>query len=259
MPRAGFFLALVFLGLLAVPVCGDEISSWFAADPRAQAYEGVQAEIEDLVSAARLHKLPLGPIIDKLREGASKGADAQRLLSALHETIERLARAQAILEQAGAPADDEDVQALSLLLLRGLPEEVARGLVAYGRQSGREMPAVRAACDAIASLLDVKTLGNQDALRVGTLLLASRLPLSAYGSLASIYLKARASGMEDDAILNDVIIGSLESGGGVVAMDEKINRGQTVRTDARSRESPPQAGPKKEPPGQSRPDKKPKK
>jgi hypothetical protein len=264
LPKAGLLLALLFLGLGAAPAGGDEISSWFAADPRARAYQAAQAEIEDLANAARLHNVPLGPILDKLREGASKGADTERLLAALRETIDRLARARGIFEQAGASGSGEDVQALSLLLLRGLPEEVARGLVAYGRQAGRGMPAIRAACGAVTGLLGVEALENRDALKVGALLLGSRLPLPAYGSLASLYLKASAAGMEDSEILNDVIIGTLESGGGVVAMDEKINRGQAAKgqaakAEAGSRANPSQAGPKKEPPGQSRPEKEKKK
>lgn len=263
LPRTRYLLFLLFWSLLAVPAGGDELSSWFVADPRAHPYTGVQPELRGLIEAARLQEVPIGPLIDKLREGASKGVDAGRLIAALRETIERMVQARAILEQASGTTagSEENVQAFSILLQRGLPEGLARELIAYGRQAGRRMQAIRAACDAVTSLLAVRALGDPDALKVGELLLASKLPVSAYRSLASVYLKAKASGLDDSEILNDVIIGTLESGGGIVSMDEKINKGQAAKAgdkqpggSAKAGDSP--AGRPAEPPGQSKDHKK---
>ncbi len=116
-------------------------------------------------------------------------------------------------------------------------------------------------------------MGDQDALKVAELLLASKLPVSAYRSLASVYLKAKASDLEDSEILNDVIIGTLESGGGILSMDEKIAReaagrarsGRPGQPEGNPPASNPQAGnppaaepqdgnPPSEPPGRTKTD-----
>ena len=241
--RTRFLLLLLSWGLLAVPAGGDELSAWFRADPRARAYAGVQVELQELLAAARLQKAPIGPLVDKLREGVSKGVEEQRLLVALRETTDSLVRARAILEQAHAAAavGEENVRAVSILLQRGLPDPLAGALISYGLRAGHGMRAVRAVCDAVTSLLAVGALGDRDVLRVGELLLAGRLPISAYRSLTSVYLKAKASGLDDREILNYVIIGSLESGGGIVSMDEKIARRNAASAGAQQPEKPAQA------------------
>ena len=261
-PRRGFLLSLLlyllFLLVLAVPATGDELSSWFASDQRARAYEAVEAELQGLIEEARQRKVPVGPLVDKLREGAAKGVDPQRLLDAVGETIDQLARARSVLEQAsGNPWEsEEDVQAVSLLL-RGLPEELAGELIAFGLHRGREMRAIRAAGDAITRLRSIAELGEGEALKVGTLLLDGRVPVFAYGSLPSIYLKAKASGLPEQEILDEVIMGTLESGGGIVAMRVKIGRMKAPEAGAGRR--PERAGPPSEPPGRDRdkPDKPP--
>lgn len=48
-----------------------------------------------------------------------------------------------------------------------------------------------------------------------------------------------------------MIIGTLESGGGIVTMNEKINRGQSGGAESRGKkpDKPPPGGPPKTPPG----------
>jgi hypothetical protein len=262
--RRRFLPALLFSLLLAVPAMGDELSSWFASDPRARAYEGVETELEGLIDEARLKKVPIGPLLDKLREGAAKRVDPGRLLDAVGETIDQLARARSVLEQSagGFSASEEDLQAVSLLL-RGLSEELAVELIAFGLEHGREMRAIRAAGDAITRLRAIAELEEGETLKVGTLLLAGKVPVFAYDSLPSIYLKGKASGLSDRMILDEVIIETLDSGGGIIAMHTKIDRikaskvGRGQRGDRPENpgpdddrpDLPPQASPSAEPPG----------
>jgi len=239
-------ILLVFLAgaLTASPLGAEELSAWYASDPRARGYEEVRGELGELFAAARQEGVPTGPLLDKLREGASKGVEAARLLGAVRDTADRLARARSILEEAaGRPAaGPEEVQALSLLLLQGLSDERARELYAAGLKSGRSLPVIRAACAAVTSLQSMaESLDDPKALDVGSLLLASRLPASAYGALTSIYAKARAAGLEEGDILREVIIGTLAAGGGLVAMDEKINRGQAAKAEKQPKVPPGQA------------------
>ncbi|MBN1837411.1 MAG: hypothetical protein JW820_16270 [Spirochaetales bacterium] len=251
--RVRLLTVLLLCGLAALPVRGDELTSWFAADPRAEAYGGVRAELEELFTAARAREVPIGPLIDKLQEGAAKGADTTRLLEALRDLVERLARARFILERAGGRAawSEEDVQAVSLLLLDGLSEELAGGLIASGLQAGQPMGAIREAAGAVTSLAAVAGLAERDAHRIGTLLLTGRLPASAYGSLVPVYLKARASGLEHEEILEGVIVATLESGGGIVSMHDRIERGRAGKSRAaeRGQSGPPAGSPHGGPPG----------
>jgi hypothetical protein len=240
---------------------GDELSSWFAGDPRARAYEAVEAELQGLVAEARRREVPIGPLIDKLREGAAKGVDPQRLLDAVGETIDQLARARFVLEQSAGEfsGSEADLQAVSLLL-RGLPEETAIELITFGLEKGREMKAIRAAGDAITRLRSIAELEEGETLKVGMLLLSGKMPVSSFGSLPSIYLKGRASGLSDREILDEVIIETLASGGGLIAMHRKINRREAPEAGGRQRGNrPDHAGPPSEPPGQDKdkPDKPP--
>lgn len=254
--RVSFVLILLSVGLLALPAGAQDLASWFAQDPRASAFAGIRAQLEGLFETARLQGVPEAPLVDKLREGASKGVEGPRLVAALRETMDRLLEAQRILERASGPAAGEDVQALSLLLARGLPGELAGALIASGLRAGRDLPAVRAACDAVLGLAAVAGLGSEDTLtvglQVGTLLLNGRLPVSAYETLAAVFLKGKAAGLEDGEILNDVIIATLASGGGFVAMNEKITRGQALKASRGRPVRPPQAGPKDGPPGREK-------
>jgi hypothetical protein len=252
--RARFLLSLLFLLVLTVPATGDELSSWFDADPRARAYAVVEAELQGLIDAARMEKVPIGPLIDKLREGAAKQVAPQRLLDAVGETIDQLARARSVLEEASGNSwkNEADILAVSLLL-RDLPDELAGELIAFGLGRGREMRSIRAAGDAITRLRSIAELEDGEALRVGTLLLDGSVPAFAYGSLPSVYLKAKASGLSENEILDEVIIGTLESGGGIIAMRVKIGRMKSLEAaDGRQGHRPDHAGPPAAPPGQDK-------
>jgi hypothetical protein len=245
---------LILLVLIVVPAVGDELTSWFATDRRARAYLGVETELQSLFDQARLHKVPIGPLIDKLREGAAKRVEPERLLNAVGETIDQLARARSVLVQASGSSleSEEDVQAVSFLL-RSLPEELARELIASGLDKGRDMRAIRAAGDAIASLLSIAELEEGEAVMVGKLLLAGEMRVRAYGSLPSIYLKAKASGLTDREILDEVIIGTLESGGSIASMHKKIDRGNSAEPNDKKRgQQPEHSGPPSETPGQDK-------
>ena len=249
--RTKFFAALLLLLFFAVPAMGDELSSWFASDPRARAYEEVEAELQGLIDEARLKKVPVDPLIDKLREGAAKRVEPERLLDAVAETIDQLSRARLILEQASGSSSpsEEDMRAVSLLL-RGLPEQLAGELIAFGLEQGREMRAILAAGDAITRLRSIAELEEGETLKVGTLLLAGKVPVFAYDSLPSIYLKGRASGLSDREILDEVIIETLESGGGIIAMHTKINRKKASEAGGgQPGHRPEKPGPPSEPPG----------
>jgi hypothetical protein len=257
-------LSLLFLLLLAVPAAGDELTSWFDGDPRARAYQAVETELRELFAEAREREVPIDPLIDKLREGAAKRVDAQRMLDAVGETIDRLARARFVLEQTAGEVSEslEDLQAVSLLL-RGLSEELTVELIAFGLEKGRDMRAIRAAGDAITRLRSIAELEEGETLKVGTLLLTSKVPVFAYGSLPSIYLKGRTAGLAEREILDEVIIETLASGGGIIAMHTKIDRGKPSETEGKQRghrpqvpgadddrpDLPPQASPSADPPG----------
>ena len=125
------------------------------------------------------------------------------------------------------------------------------------------MRAIRAAGDAITRLRSVAELEEGETLKVGTLLLSSKVPVFAYGSLPSIYLKGRTAGLAEREIVDEVIIETLASGGGIIAMHVKIDRSKPSETNGRGRgnrpeapgadddrpDLPPQASPSADPPG----------
>jgi len=78
-----------------------------AQDPRLQGRvpESVRGAINQLVSAARADGLPTEPLVDRALEGASKGAEAQRILAAVQRLEGELRTARDALGPVSTPTE----------------------------------------------------------------------------------------------------------------------------------------------------------
>jgi len=78
-----------------------------AQDPRLQGRvpESVRGAIDQMVSAARADGLPTEPLVDRALEGASKGAEAQRILDAVQRLDGELRIARDALGVVSSPTE----------------------------------------------------------------------------------------------------------------------------------------------------------
>ncbi len=161
-------------------------------------------------------------------EGEAKGVPADRLLTCLRSELSRYERAVGIVQQTGfggsflSPVPDETVKDVAVYLRSGLSDELVSGFLttASTRHVGSE--AALAACGAIMDLRAVAPLEDQDSLQIGRLLMASGMPPSGYASLAFVYGFGKSRGISHEALVRDVIISTLSSGGGFASMNRKI-------------------------------------
>ncbi len=224
LPVALFFTALV--------ARADELDSWFSADSHARTYSAVQGQLRAIFNEGKDHGIPPGLLVQKLQEGASKGADGSRLVSALRGEYDRLEQAVRILVGIKAPdrppTSSEDraaaIQSVSLLILSGLPGAVIEDLFIVGSRAGRDFQAVLSACFAVSDMREAGALKDESCRRLGAFLLESNIPAAAFGSVASIFANAIGGGLSGDEIAQR-IINALQSGGGIPAVNEAVSRG----------------------------------
>jgi hypothetical protein len=222
-------LAISILLLIAPLVFCEEpgLSSWFQSDPRAQAYREVEPQISRTFDEAAAAGLPLPILMDKLREGAVKGVAAERLSTGLRAEMERLLVAQGILERQSVTLPDrkgreEAMKGISISLLAGLPPETIEQLFAISRAPARSPQDAVAACAALIQIREMSRLSDADVRRLGEALLRSRLPAASFRSIPSFFVRARARGIGEAEILDSIVIEALESGGGLVQMEDQL-------------------------------------
>lgn len=230
---------LIFMALLAPSLFAEEpdLGSWFRTDPKARDYRGVEGLIAETFERAQAADLPLWILMEKLREGAAKGVRADRLASGLQAEAARLLEAREILASqkvgvAERKSRDEIMKAISIALLSGLSSRTIAELFLLAVPPGRGPQDAVAACAALISLREASRLSDAKIRALGAALLASRLPAASFKSVASFFVRAGARGVREQDILDAMVIRALESGGGLVQMEEEL-RVFLMRRDSR--------------------------
>jgi hypothetical protein len=210
------------------------LEAWFRDDPRAKAYSDSRRDIAGVFADAEAADVPAWVLLDKLREGASKGVSPDRLTAGLRAEYSRLVTSKAILARTGVaipePGEYEDaLRDMSIWMLAGLGAETMEALFSSVRGGPRTPGDVLAACAALIQMKSSSRLEEKDLLRLGRALLSSRLPSSSFASVPAFFVKARASGLRESEILDSIVVKALESGGGFVRMDELLRSMQKGR------------------------------
>lgn len=226
-----FLPALFLLTAAFAAFAADEsvVQAWFRTESRAKPYSGIEARILDLFSEAGTRKLPEQVLLGKLKEGAAKRVDPERLLVGLKEELERLTSAQGIVEGSGIVFPDPAarqaaVKDMSVYLLGGLGVEVLKGILAQAILLSHGYADAISCCDALVKLREMSTVDDKGLLRIGRALLASRVPPSGYKTIPSLFLRAKVQRIAEADILDDIVLRTLESGGGLVQMEEELVR-----------------------------------
>jgi len=247
-------LPIILVFLLAPPLFSEnpDVSSWFHNDSRARPYAGIGSEVIRVFTEAGKAGLSLALLMDKLKEGASKGVAADLLLNALRSESERLSTGRDILERQGArfsdPGDrEETLRAISLTLIAGISVQTIESLFALAPSVARSSQEVAAAFNAMVQAKLSSRLTDSEIQRLGAALLKSRMAQAAFKSIPSFLMKASARGMTDNDVVDRIIVSVLESGGSLVQMEEelqKLTRGESNNVEKGTpQRSPPQTRP----------------
>ena len=95
------------------------------------------ASIRALADSLRAERLPAFALLDKAAEGALKGADDARILSAVRALAHRLRSSRALL---GASGTDDELLAASSALFAGVPDVAIARLVRTQRARDANVP-----------------------------------------------------------------------------------------------------------------------
>jgi len=222
-------LALLLLALAGFPAGAEEsvVSSWFRTEEKARAYLSIEQQLAATFDAARAAEVPLGILLEKLREGAAKGVRPDRLAAGLQEEARRLREAKDVLLARKVEIDDpalreEALKAMSIALLAGLSPHTAGEFFSLAVPPRRGPRDALAALAAVIPVHDATRLADGEIRRLGAALLESRLPAPAFKSIAAFFLSASARGAREQDILEGMVIPSLQAGGGLVQMEEAL-------------------------------------
>ena len=145
----------VLLIALAPPLAAQDSRLATRLDPK------TYAAVIAIVDSARAAKLPTAALVDKALEGAAKGSDGEKIVTAVRQLSERLGAARRSL---GSASTADEIKAAALALDAGVsPRDLARLRAAAGKRQvtlslavltdliGREVP-VATASNVVVSL-----------------------------------------------------------------------------------------------------------
>ncbi len=129
-----------------------------SGDPRlvARLDKPTQLAVDAIVDSARASKLPTAPLVDKALEGAAKGSDGPKIVTAVQQLRVRMTRARAVL---GTNASADEIKAASTAIEAGVSDrDLARVRAAAGKRPVTMPLAVLT--DLIGLQIDVPTATN---------------------------------------------------------------------------------------------------
>jgi len=140
------FFGLVAAVMIAAPLQAQQTSELetLRAGMSASAYASLSAELR----SARERGLPTEPLVSKALEGAAKHIPGERIVLAVRQTSERLARAQILLRPS--PATATELTAVADAMQRGVPDDAIRNLA----EDPKGRASIALSAHAVADLLD---------------------------------------------------------------------------------------------------------
>ncbi len=208
----------------------ERLDRWFAEASRSDQYSSIKSDLSNLFAKADDAELPVDPLLRLLQEGAAKRVTPALLLDAVTAELRRLELGKTLLSRAEmypeeAAEDDEEsarlkhLRRISVALQAGIAEQTLRKLVSSASS-------LKKAGEAISSITDLAVSSeaeNETLRRLGLALVRSNLEPEGYASVISIYLKGRLYNLSIEETTR-IIVNVLESGGGIIQIDQELSR-----------------------------------
>ena len=128
------------------------------ADPRlvARLDKPTYVAVNAIVDSARAAKLPTAPLVDKALEGAAKGSDGSKIVTAVQQLRVRMTSARAVL---GTSATSDEIKAASTAFEAGVSDRDLARVKAAGGKRPVTMP-LAVITDLIGRQIEVTTATN---------------------------------------------------------------------------------------------------
>ncbi len=198
----------------------DPLPSWYLKIP--DIYEPIKADVLSVIMTLREEEIPGDTIGLLVLEGAAKDVEPVRLIGAINLEVGRLLWLKQVLESSGydemeASELAEPLGRLSLFLQsgveRGALESLLRGQV--------DLEKVLYAGEALGKIVQFAYATPEDQIRLANAMIGSNVPSRRYSALASTVLRGLSAGLSPDRLL-DIIVEVLNSGGGILQIDQEI-------------------------------------
>ncbi|MEW6565744.1 hypothetical protein [Gracilinema caldarium] len=217
------FFSLLFLVLSTALWAEYEPRLWLNSKAGA-AYEQVASELQGIFDQAEGRQIPGDLLVDKLNEGAAKRVTGAQLVQALRAEVERLTQAIQMLEKREKIASASRaslLKALSLLLQGGVSVDTIDAVLEYANLV--QKPTNRAV-DALSASFRIIAIAQAPANLLRPLsecLIRSSLKETQFAQLQSLAVRAKGRNIMGEPLVK-LIIGSLDSGSGLAALDREL-------------------------------------
>ncbi len=211
---------------------GKTLEAWFGGAEEARKYGTIKDEVELLAMELRFAGLGEGLLVDRLVEGSKKRIPAEQLLRALKDETKRLQTIARLLNERGLfPTVDADGPAAeaSLLFRAGLGEgDFAAALDATAELEDLKdpLPKVKRVVSALSTVMAIDArfhLDTDDRRSLNAALVMSKIPRERFGSLISLFARAKASGLTQSRICS-LFIEYASSGSSMERIEREIER-----------------------------------
>ena len=221
-----FFSLCIFTGYLFANDISGAVDELFGQDQTE--YSNVYIPIKSIFTELQQRGLPVGTLLDKLKEGLAKKVAPQNLLNGIKSEALRIKQVSVLLKETQFPYTSESqknelYRYISLFLLSGFQEQLLQQML-NGAKSREE--AVKVFESLGTTLLKLKTITTLDESRLGALsrvLLESTLNYTSYPIITSLFVKAKFRRVSDQEMYA-LVINILRNGGGVLQIEEELSR-----------------------------------
>lgn len=185
------FSLLLFLSAPSV-LFAQTVAAWLAKPSNVAVYGTIAPEVNTMVQ--QLEKLGLSDsiLVVRLEEGAQKQVNPEILVASLRVDIQRVVRLAAILRANGIFPSNRNtassaIEQMLIFIRAGLTEAEVRNALEEGvAKSGAKQKATARALAALSVVTSAKAqfgLGEEDRLRLASVLIASDLDEDGFGSI----------------------------------------------------------------------------
>lgn len=201
------------------------VARWFSENRSAERYADVRKELTQVFTAAEAGELPLSVLEERLSLGAAKRVPPERLTEVLRLDLKHLSEAVAVLRNSSLPSDGEAARDLFVYIRGGVPADTLAAVAeagARGVPGDRRLRLNRTAA-AVLAMYQTDELTEADMTRIGSALMNSSLPSTAFMTVASLYSKARLGRVETQEAIG-ILYRVLTEGGGLVHLQRELER-----------------------------------
>jgi len=209
-----------------------ELSQWYSENPKAESYREVRSQLEDIFAKAKVNQIPPELVLEVLHEGAAKNVSPARLAAGADKKLAELVVFQEMLAsfpssfKAFGPGEEKNalfLKTLYLLAKRGMPMAILRSLYAFACENRTDAEILLSVFRGLGHIHVLELIPGKKLDELGRVLLASKLPVSTYLSLGSVFVKGNLGDIPISEITS-IIIEAVRDGKGLIRIDQELNR-----------------------------------